>query len=201
MPHRQQPDPIRRLLVMLVLVTATGVAGIAYWQHTRPQDSGFPILRLGGDFTLTGGDNRPFRLTDQRGQVVLLAFGFTHCPDVCPLTLARFRAVRAALGPDAARTRMLLVTVDPTRDTPAVMGRYVRYFDPHLIGLSGAPSAIAAVARQYGVTALTRPDGQVAHSDYLYLIDARGRLRKLHDQQAGVDVLVADLRRLLREAR
>lgn len=193
------PAVIGRLLTGLVLAVALLIGGVAAWRAFTPQDSGFPVLTLGGDFTLTDDQGQPYTLAAQRGNVVLLSFGFTHCPDVCPLTLARYRAVLKLLGDEAARVRPVMVSIDPARDTPAVLAPYVRYFDPRITGLTGEPDAVAAVARQYGATAMPAGNGQLAHSDYLYLIDAQGRLRKLHDQQASPEQLAADLRRLLRE--
>lgn len=192
---------VTRMLMGLALAIALVVGAVAAWRAFTPTDSGLPVLRLGGDFTLTDSRARPFTLASQRGRLVLLSFGFTHCPDVCPLTLARYRALLAELGPDAARLQPLMVSVDPARDTPAVLDRYVRYFDARILGLTGAPEAVAVVQRQYGVIAMPEAGGRVAHSDYLYLIDDLGRLRRLHDQQATVAMLAADVRALLREAR
>lgn len=191
-----------RMLLLLALTIALAVGGVAAWRSFMPANSGLPVLRLGGDFALTDSHRQPFTLQSQRGRLVLLSFGFTHCPDVCPLTLARYRALLAELSPaDAARLQPLLVTVDPRRDTPDVLDRYVRYFDPRILGLTGTPDAVAQVQKQYGVIALPERGGLFAHSDYLYLIDDLGRLRRLHDQQATVAMLAADVRALLREAR
>lgn len=192
---------VARMLTGLALAIALVVGGVAAWRAFAPMESGLPVLKLGGDFTLTDSRGQSFTLASQRGRLVLLSFGFTHCPDVCPLTLARYRALLAELGPDAARLQPLMVSVDPLRDTPSVLDRYVRYFDARILGLTGTPQAVAVVQRQYGVIAMPAAGDRVAHSDYLYLIDDLGRLRRLHDQQATVAMLAADVRALLREAR
>lgn len=192
---------VMRMLAGLVLVIALVVGGVAAWRAFAPVESGLPVLKLGGDFGLTDSRGQPFTLASQRGRLVLLSFGFTHCPDVCPLTLARYRALLAELGPDAARLQPLMISVDPLRDTPAVLDRYVRHFDARILGLTGTLEAVAVVQRRYGVIAMPGAGGRVAHSDYLYLIDDLGRLRRLHDQQATVAMLAADVRALLREAR
>lgn len=185
-----------RLAMVVALMISVGLAAWAWWQ--RPIHSGLPVLKLGGDFSLVNSTGTPFVLHEGNGQIRLLSFGYTHCPDVCPMTLARYRAVLAALGDDAPRLQPIMVSVDPARDTADILHKYVSYFSPHIIGLTGSPQAIAVVAKQYG--AYVSVDGDsVSHSDYLYLIDREGRVRRLYDQQAGVEAIVAEARALLRE--
>lgn len=200
-------DPLRSLRLLAwgaLLSVALLLGAVAAWRAFMPVDSGLPVLPLGGDFSLGDDRGQTFRLGDQRDQVVLLSFGFTSCPDICPLTLARYRAVLAGLSQDAARLTPVMISVDPARDTPARLHEYVRYFHPRIIGLTGTPAELAVVARRFGavirVPAPGEP-GQVMHSDYLYLLDTQGRVRRLYDQQAGVDAIVREVRALLREAR
>lgn len=128
---------------------------------------------------LTDQDGDPFRLTDLRGRPVLVYFGYTHCPDVCPATIGTLNKVIAATP---TPLRVALVTVDPERDSVESMASYVRYLSSEFIGLTGSPAEIRAAADGYGVTYAridtTSASGYaMAHTAELYLIDARGRLR------------------------
>ena len=204
MSSHRSANPLRVLVWGAALTLALLVGGVAAWQAFMPRASALPVLGLGGEFSLPGSDGKAFRLADQRGRLVLLTFGYTSCPDVCPLTLARFRAVLAALGPDAVRLQPVMISVDPDHDSPARLDAYVRYFDPRIRGLTGTREQLALVERQYGaMVSLPAPStqGEVSHSDYLYLIDDLGRVRRLYDQQAPVQDIVREARDLLREAR
>ena len=103
------------------------------------------------DFTLTDQRGQAFRLSDQRGRVVVLFFGYTHCPDICPTNLAVWSRVEADLGADAKRVRFVYVTADPDRDTPQILGQYLKNFSPNFIGLTGAPDALEKVYETYRV--------------------------------------------------
>lgn len=187
------------------LAIMTGLTGVAVWAKrslSEPVPS-LPVLRLGGNFALQDDTGRTRRLSEWQGRQVLLSFGFTHCPDICPMTLARYRAVLKALGEDAARLQPVFISVDPARDSGRVLGDYVRYFDPRIIGLTGSLSTLAAVERLYGAQVVLSAPGEppsVSHSDYLYLLDDRGQARQLFDQQASVASIVETVRRLQREA-
>jgi protein SCO1/2 len=136
------------------------------------------------DFTLPAHDGTAFRLSEQRGRVVALVFGYTFCPDVCPTTLAELQQVRSRLEPAAAaRLRVAFITVDPERDDAARLRTYTQAFDRSFIGLTGTPSQLAAVHKSYGVivkkhvTAGTSAAYLVDHSAFVYVIDGDGRLR------------------------
>lgn len=200
-------DPLRSLRLLAwgaLLSVALLLGAVAAWRAFMPVDSGLPVLPLGGDVTLTDTRGQAFPFAAQRGQVLLVSFGFTSCPDICPLTLARYRAVLAGLAQDGERLTPVMISVDPARDTPQRLHDYVRYFHPRIIGLTGTSAELAVAARRFGavirVPAPGEP-GQVMHSDYLYLIDTEGRVRRLYDQQAGVETIVREVRALLREAR
>jgi protein SCO1 len=142
------------------------------------------------------------RLAEFRGKAVVLFFGFTHCPDVCPTTLADLAGVMKALGPDADRVQVLFVTVDPERDTPQDLDRYVHAFDPRFIGLRGDPAATGRVAKEFKIYYEKRRQGDtytVDHSAQSYVIDPQGRLRLLVRQDRLAADLPDDLRTLLRE--
>jgi protein SCO1/2 len=156
------------------------------------------------DFTLTDQHGQPFHLSQQHGKVVVLYFGFTTCPDICPTTLADLAAVRRQLGDDAGPVQVALITVDPERDTVERMGRYVTRFDPTFIGLSGTPEQVAPVIKAYGVTAIKRPLPKSAlkytmdHSSFIYVIDQQGKWCELFSHGAAVDDIASDLRYLVK---
>jgi protein SCO1/2 len=156
------------------LVIFLGVILYATGQFGGPAGSA-----IGGPFKLTGGDGQPITNETFKGKPYLMFFGFTHCPDVCPTTLFEVSQVMTALGKDADRTAALFITVDPERDTPAVMKDYLSNFDPHLIGATGTPEAIAAVLKQFRVYAKKVPtkdgDYSMDHSAVIYLMDKQGR--------------------------
>jgi protein SCO1/2 len=158
----------------------------------------------GKTLELTDHTGRPRRLEEFRGKAVLVFFGFTHCPDVCPTTLADISQVMKGLGPDAERVQVLFVTVDPERDTREELGKYVGAFDPRFLGLYGDAAATQRAAREFKVYYEKRKtaDGySVDHSGQTYVIDPQGRLRLfVRPDRLGSD-LQEDLRTLLKESR
>jgi len=159
------------------------------------------IAAIGGPFKLTNQDGQVVTDQDLKGHPFLVFFGFTHCPDVCPTTLFEVSEILRALGPDANRTRALFITVDPERDTPAVMKDYLSSFDPHLSGLTGDPEAIAAVAKAYRVYFKRVPLEQggytMDHTAIVYLMDKTGRFVSPFNVKRPIDTAAADLRRYL----
>ena len=158
----------------------------------------------GKALSLTDQNGKPRTLADFRGKVVVLFFGYTHCPDVCPTTLAELSKVMKVLGPDADRVQVLFVTVDPERDTPAVLARYVAAFDPRFLGLYGDAAATRGAAKEFKVF-YEKHQGTVPgeysmdHSAGTYVIDSKGRLRLFVGYgKAGAD-LAHDIRTLLKE--
>ncbi len=155
-----------------------------------------------GDFTLTNQDGQPFRLSDLRGKVALFFFGYTHCPDICPTTLAEFKRVKALLGDDAGRVAFVFVSVDGERDTPERLTNYVRAFDPQFIGLTGDDAALRPIARDFGVF-YQRVSYEESAADYLvdhtastFVIDQQGRLRLVFPYGTDPAAIVARLRAL-----
>jgi protein SCO1/2 len=159
------------------------------------------VAAIGGSFKLTNQDGQVVTDQDLKGHPFLVFFGFTHCPDVCPTTLFEVSEILRALGPDANRTRALFITVDPERDTPAVMKDYLSSFDPHLSGLTGDPEAIAAVAKAYRVYFKRVPLEQggytMDHTAIVYLMDKTGRFVSPFNVKRPIDTAAADLRRYL----
>ena len=156
-----------------------------------------PALRVATD-----GDT--FDLAAQRGAVTLLFFGYTHCPDVCPTTLADWVRIRAALGDDAERVRFVFVSVDPERDSPADAMAYARTFHPSFVGLAPPREGLEALMRAFHLTAYEAPPPDslgggylVQHGTHSVIVDGDGRLRVLHPFGSTVQDVVADVRRLL----
>lgn len=140
-----------------------------------PSRTGQPLI--GGPFALQGADGRTVTDQDFRGHPFLVYFGYTHCPDICPTTLAQINDVFAKLP--GQNVKALFVTVDPDRDTPKLMADYVSSFDPRIVGLSGTPEEVETAERQYRIYAKKAPgrDGDYAmdHSSVVYLMDRNGR--------------------------
>ncbi|MBT2991074.1 MAG: SCO family protein [Candidatus Thiodiazotropha sp. (ex Ctena orbiculata)] len=158
---------------------------------------------LGGNFSLTDHNNRPFELHQLKGKLVLLFFGYTYCPDICPTELANLSAVLNALDDQAERVQGLFVSLDPGRDTPAVLHDYVRHFNRGLVGLTGSEEEVAQVARQYRVDYRRheKEDGgySIDHSVNLYLIDSQGALSAVVPYGLPPQHLLETVRGLLAE--
>jgi len=156
---------------------------------------------IGGPFSLVDQDGRPVTDKDLRGRPFLVFFGFTHCPDVCPTALFEISEVLGKLGPDAGKVSALFVTVDPERDTPAQMKDYLSSFNPRLVGLTGDPAAIAAVAKEYRVyvkkVPLDHGDYTMDHTALVYLMDKDGRFVAPFNLKRSTEDAAADLRRYL----
>lgn len=177
----------------------------AAWRRQRPDtqaafNSGrvldAPLL----DFRFTDPRGRQRRLKELRGRVMLLAFGYTQCPDVCPTTLLEVREILRQLGPAAARIQPLFVSVDAARDTPSMLGAYAAAFDPRILAGVIQADQITHLARTAGLVAERQPGGAghaIDHSAGFFILDARGRLRLRSDYGQDSAAVVADLRRLL----
>lgn len=162
----------------------------------------FDPPRQAPDFTLQGTDGHELRMSRYRGKVVLLAFGYSSCTAVCPVTLATLAAARRELGPAAAEVQVLYVTVDPERDVPARLQAFLRNFDATFVGGTGTAEQLAGVRRDYGISAqkISTPDGYAySHSSFTYLIDRAGRIRALMPYGHKPADYVNDLRILLKE--
>lgn len=157
------------------------------------------------DFTLTAlhdGEEIPVSLSDFQGDYVFLYFGYTFCPDVCPITLANLARVREELGEDADRMQVIMVTVDPERDTPGQLADYVTRFDPAFVGLSGSHEAITAAGQPFGLY-YAKNEGSAAtgylvdHTSRTFLIDPDGNARLAFPHDATDEAILADLRYLM----
>jgi protein SCO1/2 len=162
----------------------------------------FSPPRAAPDFSLRGSDGRELNLGHYRGKIVLLGFGFTSCPDVCPTTLATLAQARRHLGPAAADVQVVYITVDPERDGIERLKKYLGTFDPGFVGGTGTPEQISAVRKAYGILAQKKSYGSaytIAHSSYILLIDRNGKLRALMPYGRGPDDYVHDLKILLQQ--
>lgn len=170
----------------------------------RPAYSGVDITGVdyGRDFRLTDPDGRTRSLADFRGKAVMLFFGFTQCPDVCPTALARAAEVRRLLGADADRVQAIFVTIDPERDTPALMRAYTQSFDPTFLGLYADAATTAATAQEFRVFYQKVPTGgsyTMDHTAITYIFDPQGRLRLAMRHDLSAAQFAADIRALLAE--
>ena len=158
---------------------------------------------FGHDFSLIDHNGTPRTLADYRGKAVVVFFGYTQCPDFCPTTLAELAEAMKRLGPDAERVQVLFVTVDPERDTPALLKNYVPAFDPRFMGLYGDADATARTAKEFKVVYQKRP-GQTPgtytmdHSAGTFIFDPNGKLRVYVGYGQGADVFAHDIKALLK---
>lgn len=173
-------SPSRILWIILTVAGLAAGVGGAYLINRGVPDSA-AILPPGGDFTLNSTTG-PVELRSLRGKVVLIYFGYTHCPDICPTSLAAVSKALSALTPaERDKVAALMISVDPPRDTPERMREYTSFFHPRLVGLVGTPTETEALAKAYGAgytRAPARPDGGylVDHAAGIYVVDPAGRL-------------------------
>ena len=154
---------------------------------------------LGGDFTLTADDGSSYSLVDSRGKVVVISFGYTFCPDICPTGLATIAVALEGLGKNAAEIDALFISLDPDRDTPAHLREYTRFFHPRLRGLSGGAEDLREVANRYRVRYAFVGKGEkehytLDHSANLYVVDAQGKLFRILPHGLPPDALINSLR-------
>lgn len=154
------------------------------------------------EFKLTGPDGNEFNANSLHGKPVLVFFGFTNCPDVCPTTLTQLSVIMKKLGPQADNVQILLVSVDPDRDTPEVMKKYTASFGPWLLGLTGSEEALETLRKSYGVyAAMESSDDEgsynVMHSTAVFAFDSKGRARLLITDVNDTDAVASDLKNLI----
>ena len=192
---------LKRIL-LIVSVIAAGVAGW-YTKRNLMEPAELPYLKtLGGDFVLMSTLGKPAALSDFRGRVILLNFGYMNCPDVCPTVLARMRAVIDQLPDVDIDTQPIFITLDPARDTTDRLRPYVRYFGDSFIGLSGTPEQIESVSKLFKVVATKEsPTGEgdygFIHSSHIYLLDTHGNVRMTFDQNIPLPVMVQTVYQLI----
>ncbi|NNJ09190.1 SCO family protein [Chloroflexales bacterium ZM16-3] len=201
------------LLTLLLSACATGAAPAATPVADTSTDSDVPTAGTEitppkdlTDFTLPSSEGgKPLSLSDLRGKPVLVYFGYTFCPDVCPTTMAEFIRIKQDLGDQADQLAVLMVSVDPERDTPEVMQRYLKAFDPSFIGMSGDDATLRKIGGEYGLYyERHKVEGSAAaylvdHSAAAYLIDKQGRLRMVYGYGTPHTVIAPDVQRLIAE--
>jgi protein SCO1 len=199
-PTMSSPVNVRRrcLLALASLALAGCGAGGPKFEASDVTGASF-----GHDFALEDPDGRQRTLADFRGKAVVVFFGYTQCPDVCPATLATLTESMQRLGADADRVQVLFITVDPERDTAALLAQYVPAFDPRFLGLRGDAAATARTAKEFRiiyekVPGATPGSYTMDHSAGSYVFDPQGRLRLFVSNGQGPDVFAHDLRELLR---
>ena len=191
---------MRRISISLLASIALLGAALAHAQDRALFAGVFDPPRAAPAFSLPGSDGMPLTLERFRGKLVVLAFGFTSCPDVCPTTLATLAGARRALGGQAADVQVVYVTVDPARDDAARMREYLAAFDPAFLGATGTAQQLAKVREEYGIAAERVARGEsyaYSHSSFVYLIDRAGKLRALMPYGHAANDYAHDLRILL----
>ena len=186
------------LLPLLLFLTAPVSAA----DHATFKAGAFSPPRQAPDFSLRGTDGGELKLSRYRGKVVVLGFGFTSCPEICPTTLAVLAQARKKLSVSADEVQVVYVTVDPERDDTERMRKYLASFDPTFVGGTGNAEQLAAVRQAYGVVAEKKPFAgghTVAHSSFTYLIDRDGSLRALMPFGHAADDYVHDVKLLLKK--
>jgi protein SCO1 len=164
----------RAIFVVALLFGFAAPAGFAAEPPANDRAS------FGGPFSLIASDGSTKTDASFHGSWVLVYFGYTHCPNICPTTLGAITSALDALGPLAAKVQPLYISIDPERDTPAQMGEFTRAFDSRIVGLTGTPESIASVAKEYRVFYKKMPgqspgDYWMEHSSYIYVLDPQGR--------------------------
>jgi protein SCO1/2 len=199
-------DVLARALLTCLLVLCVAMTGC-------DRDPRAPVFRstdvtgadFGRDFQLTDFDGKPRRLSDFRGNVAIVFFGYTHCPDVCPTTLSELASAIKQLGPDGGRVQVLFITADPERDTNEILKQYVTAFNPRFVGLRGTPAETAQVAKAFKVLIQKNPGTEpnnytVDHSAGAYVYDPNGRLRLYVAYGQGAAVFAHDIALLLKSS-
>lgn len=196
-------DLVPRVLARLLL--GVFVALVAACDASAPRFNNVDITgaNYARDFRLTDFRGATRTLADFRGKVVVMFFGFTQCPDVCPTTLSDMAEVRKRLGADGDKLQVIFVTIDPQRDTPEVLAQYVPAFDPSFIALRGTADETAAIAKEFKVffqkvPGKTETSYTLDHTAGSYVFDKEGRVRLFLRHAGGVEPIVADLKQLLR---
>lgn len=202
--RRRIPEFVAAVCLAPMTLLLTGCNETASWHSTDVSGSAPPL-----QFTMTrASDGKLVTNADYRGQVVMLYFGYTFCPDVCPTTLANLTQILAQLGPDAQQIRVLFVTVDPHRDTLAVLAAYVQNFARQIDGLRGTADQLESLARRYRLVYSVTPETrahpyEVTHASAIYVFDRSGAARflvpSLTSATPDITGVVLDLKRLISE--
>jgi protein SCO1/2 len=203
----KHPASLLILLPALLLGACEKQGGDGAAMVLSPVKSAFKNTDVTGldyakDFQLTDHNGKVRKLADFKGKAVVVFFGYTHCPDVCPTTMAEMANVMKELGPQADKVQVLFITVDPERDTPELLSKYVPAFDPRFLGMSGDKAAIEKVAKEFKVFYQKVPGKEpgsytMDHTAGSYVFDPQGRIRLFVRHGQGAEPIVHDLKLLL----
>lgn len=199
-PHSTDIDPRMPRRWLLGLGCLWALPGLHACGPTGFHAIDITGVDYGRDFHLSDPQGRLRTLQDYKGRVVLIFFGFTQCPDICPTALSRAAAVMKLLGPVGDKVQVIFVTIDPERDTAALLAEYTRAFHPSFVGLRGDAAATAEAAREFKVFYKKVPTGAsytMDHSAISYVVDREGRLRLAVKHEQTPEQLAADLKRLI----
>ncbi|MDA0666928.1 MAG: SCO family protein [Planctomycetota bacterium] len=194
-----------KLAWMGALAIGLGMLIVVWLKIGSSQEDGlldFDDISIGGDFTLIAQDGQPYTLSEHQGEVRLLFFGFTHCPDICPTTLLELNKVYAQLGGAGEEVTTLFVSVDPERDTPELLGDYLGSFDIPVVGLTGSVEEVEQVVSAYAgwfekVALDSAAVYTMDHSTRSYLIDREGKVRYIFSYDDGPERIAHIVRKLL----
>lgn len=198
-------DALKRIAVGALGICAAGIFAACSPKGPKFQGVDLTGAEYARDLPLTDHNGQQRSLKDFAGKVVVVFFGYTQCPDVCPTSMSELADVKRALGADGDKLQGIFVSVDPERDTPEVLKAYMANFDPSFLALRGTPEQLAAVAKDFKIY-YKRVEGQTPtsytmdHSAGSYVYDPAGRLRVYHRYGSGAQSLAADVRALLDEA-
>jgi protein SCO1/2 len=181
--------------ILVLVVLAAGTALILQKAPVTFHGSVLNPPAQAADFSLTDQSGGTIRLSDYRGKYVLLFFGYSHCLDQCPATMAILARARSLLGSRAGQVQVIFVATDPAHDTPQSMGEFVSRFDPTFMGATGTFDQLQPIWTAYGVTVA---DGGETHSSYTYLVDPQGDLRLTYAYPGNPDEIAADLQTLFK---
>ena len=201
---------LKRNALKLIAASALSISAAAVLTACSPDGPAFRGVNITGadyarDFSLTDHNGQLRSLKDLRGKVVVVFFGFTQCPDVCPTSMQELAEVKAALGADGERLQGIFISVDPERDTLELLKAYMENFDPSFLALRPTPEQLPALAKDFKihykkVDGTTPTSYTLDHSAGSYLYDPQGRLRVYHRYGSGAEALTEDVRLLLGEA-
>jgi protein SCO1 len=191
-----------RIVLWTFAIMAILVAGVGIYLDSKPKDDQLvAAFKIGGPFSMTDHNGQAVTEKNYAGKALAVFFGFTYCPDVCPTTLSRLSSLMDTLGPDAKKIQVILVSVDPERDTPAVLKAYISAFDPRFVGLTGTPDQLANFAKSYRAFYEKVPaaNGEYTmnHSAGVFLFDGRGVFQSTLDTHEKTDVVIKKLKRSL----
>lgn len=197
---------IRLIVALALLITVMGSVAVENVATTKEalKSGVFDPPRMAPDFSLPSSRDNQFTLSEQRGKVLVLGFGFSHCPNVCPMTLANLAQTYKNLGALADQVQVVYMTVDPERDNPARLREYLANFNSHFIGVTGSADELSVVRQAYGIIAQKEKHKngetyEVHHSSYIYLIDRDGLLRALVPFGKSAADITHDIKILLQE--